>query len=296
MQEDKPNYYAVLPARVRYSKEISSRAKLLYAEISALANSKGFCYAQNKYFSDLYDVDAKTISRIIAELKDKGFISIENENTGNRKIFPLEFQPHNTETIKFETYNCKKIPFADIDKIVQVMDKNVLHNINTNIININNKDVDMLITYVDYQFLSHFKRKASEKDVDNFVDNSRKYGTSKVIAAFGEAFRDNVSNWAYIEGKLKKTIKVKEIQVAADKKKVTENVFKELTKDEAAETGKVIAELLESLKMPEKPTQTHTDHAREKKKEKPTPKLIPGSDEYTRAQREFQDKLKQETN
>ena len=73
----KPNYYAVIPAEVRYAKGITPNAKLLYAEITALSQKDGSCWASNKYFSKLYNVSSVTISRWISSLAKKGFINRE---------------------------------------------------------------------------------------------------------------------------------------------------------------------------------------------------------------------------
>ena len=71
---DKPNYYAVIPADVRYSKKLTPNAKLLYAEITALSKKDNICWASNKYFSNLYEVSTVTISRWISSLVKHGFI------------------------------------------------------------------------------------------------------------------------------------------------------------------------------------------------------------------------------
>jgi len=75
--EEKPNYYAIIPANVRYDTELRDKAKLLYGEITSLSNKDGYCYASNKYFAELYGVSVTTISTLISELVDRGYIESE---------------------------------------------------------------------------------------------------------------------------------------------------------------------------------------------------------------------------
>jgi len=72
-----PNYYAVIPATVRYDKSIPAGAKIMYGEITALSNQKGYCYASNTYFSKLYDCTPQAISKWIKQLENAGHVRIE---------------------------------------------------------------------------------------------------------------------------------------------------------------------------------------------------------------------------
>lgn len=68
------SYYAVIPANVRYDPNLRDKAKLLYGEITALSNERGYCWATNEYFAKLYNVDKTTISKLIKNLIDNGYI------------------------------------------------------------------------------------------------------------------------------------------------------------------------------------------------------------------------------
>lgn len=92
MATEKPNFYAILPADVRYDEAIPPNAKLLYAEISALTGSEGFCFATNDYFAQLYGMTVETISRLIAKLEKAGYIRrlVDRDDTGQivgRRLF-----------------------------------------------------------------------------------------------------------------------------------------------------------------------------------------------------------------
>jgi len=76
---DKPSYFAILTADVRYDKTLKPLARLLYAEITALCNKEGYCWSSNQYFADLYEVDPKTVSNWIGQLKTKGYITVQLE-------------------------------------------------------------------------------------------------------------------------------------------------------------------------------------------------------------------------
>lgn len=77
MSKEKPTYYAVIPATVRYDKNLTDGEKLLYGEITTLTDKHGFCWATNRYFAELYNMRVETISRRISKLNKLGYITIE---------------------------------------------------------------------------------------------------------------------------------------------------------------------------------------------------------------------------
>ena len=74
METLKRSYYAVIPANVRYDERLPMGARFLYGEITALCNERGYCWAGNKYFADLYKVTDRTIRTWISSLITNGYI------------------------------------------------------------------------------------------------------------------------------------------------------------------------------------------------------------------------------
>ncbi|HCB4374975.1 TPA: helix-turn-helix domain-containing protein, partial [Salmonella enterica] len=54
--KEQPNYYSIIPAHVRYDKELKPMEVIMYGELTALSNKYGYSYASNNYFAELYNV------------------------------------------------------------------------------------------------------------------------------------------------------------------------------------------------------------------------------------------------
>lgn len=105
-----PSYYSILTADVRYDKMLKPNEKLLFSEITALSNKRGYCNASNNYFAQLYDVTTVTASNWVNHLKDRGYIDVEMIYDGKqikeRRIFV------NSNPIK-ENFNTPKEKVED---------------------------------------------------------------------------------------------------------------------------------------------------------------------------------------
>ncbi|MBO7614769.1 MAG: helix-turn-helix domain-containing protein [Bacilli bacterium] len=108
MDNEKPNYYSILPATVRYDKDLTDKAKLLYSEITSLCNANGECWASNSYFAELYSTSTNNVSKLIKSLIDRKYLE--------RKIFYKEGTKEIEKRVLIpigENYNtyCKKLQY-----------------------------------------------------------------------------------------------------------------------------------------------------------------------------------------
>ena len=208
---DIPNYYAIIPAKIRYDKELMANAKLLYGEITALCNDKGICWARNEYFADLYDVSNETISRWISQLNKKKYIKVKmfykkDSKEIDKRIISINQYPidENVNTYCQENQSntlLTKTSIPYIQKNQGGIDKNIKENITS----INNKKEE------ERNFQSELK------DVIEFYENNitlitsfiseemEKYLKSGlyadlIIEAMKEAVSRNKRNWKYVTG------------------------------------------------------------------------------------------------
>ena len=98
--KEQPNYYSIIPAHVRYDKELKPMEVIMYGELTALSNKYGYSYASNNYFAELYNVHKKTVSTWISNLKEKGYfdtvvIRDENMTVTERRIYITAPYPSN---------------------------------------------------------------------------------------------------------------------------------------------------------------------------------------------------------
>lgn len=83
--DSKKSYYAMIPADVRYDENLIPGAKLLYGEITALCNEKGYCWATDEYFAKLYGTSKRAIQRWLKSLSDAGYITLEFVRNNDEK-------------------------------------------------------------------------------------------------------------------------------------------------------------------------------------------------------------------
>ena len=80
---EKPSFFAVLPAAVRYDARLSASEKIFFSEITALTEVEGYCYAANAYFCELYGTSERTVQRWLEHLQAAGYIEVETAAGGD---------------------------------------------------------------------------------------------------------------------------------------------------------------------------------------------------------------------
>ena len=138
--QEKVGYYSVIPATVLYNKELKANEKLLYAIITSLACKEGYCFTSNKYLAEKLDVNPKTISSWICDLKNKNFIVVElirnkNNQIIQRKIYINDVPYPLNNVYQYQSKNGQAIHQKVEDNNIN---NNIKNNNKVNRINISN--------------------------------------------------------------------------------------------------------------------------------------------------------------
>src|SRR5690625_3293592 len=219
--KETPNYYAIIPANVRYDKNICSSAKLLYGEITSLCNKNGRCWATNKYFSELYSVTTVTISKWVRELKDNGYIKSEliyKEGTKEilNRYLTLVYDPpkekYNTPIKEKFKGNTKEVNTkSNNEKVYKKKFENKAEELKSGITDESYKSVidwmlkntptllemDKPLKYKEFLFLKHNFSKSYMKDLFERMENH------KPLKKKNKSVSRTFLNWAKRDGAYK---------------------------------------------------------------------------------------------
>lgn len=78
--------YVEVPVVVLLDEDLSTTTKLLMGLITTLSMQEGFCFASNRYLSNLMKVSRRTITSCIASLRKKNYIRVESQ-PNTRRIY-----------------------------------------------------------------------------------------------------------------------------------------------------------------------------------------------------------------
>ena len=87
---NKPNFFAVVPAPVLFHDKISDFSVRLFAVISTLCQAEGYCNAKNKTLGDWVGASTSKVSRAITELAKYDLVTVEIKKNASgtfRKIY-----------------------------------------------------------------------------------------------------------------------------------------------------------------------------------------------------------------
>lgn len=195
----KPTYFTILPASVRYSKELTHFEKILFSEIVALTHvnydseGRAFCHANNNYFARAFEKNKMRISEAISNLQKKGFIYCkyiyENKECKARLIYI------NEQYILSNSEARKTVPEKHNTSITEKADTSITEKADTCI----TEKADTCITgKAEYNNINT-SNTSQNKINENNIKNKKKKITQTEIALL---FYDIVENSFKLDNKL----------------------------------------------------------------------------------------------
>lgn len=178
---ERPGYYGILPASIRYDKNLKPMEKIMYSELTALSNKNGYCNATNSYFAELYEVSKNTVSLWISDLEKAGYIKTKLiYEAGTKNIKERRIYISDPITKNDDTYHEK-----EVDPITKNDDTPITKNREDNNTSINNTRIIL---------------KENKKEKPELIDFITSQGISK-------EYEDKLLEFLEYRKKIKKPIK-----------------------------------------------------------------------------------------
>lgn len=178
---ERPGYYGILPASIRYDKNLKPMEKIMYSELTALSNKNGYCNATNSYFAELYEVSKNTVSLWISDLEKAGYIKTKLiYEAGTKIIKERRIYISDPITKNDDTYHEK-----EVDPITKNNDTPITKNSEDNNTSINNTRIIL---------------KENKKEKPELIDFITSQGISK-------EYEDKLLEFLEYRKKIKKPIK-----------------------------------------------------------------------------------------
>lgn len=184
MTEIKKSYYAIIPANVRYDKDLTPNAKLLYGEITALCNQNGYCWAGNTYFAELYEVSKISVSKWVNQLVAKGYLSSTIQYKEGTKEIEYRYLRIVNDPIK-ENFNTPIRKVKDPIK-EKLKDNTTVNNTSNTTVNNNmSSKLDDVSESIPYKEIVEYLNDKAERSYKHSTKKTR----SLIKARWNEGFR-----------------------------------------------------------------------------------------------------------
>lgn len=95
---------------MKNKESIPPSGRIIYAEVCALAQKEGYCYASNKYFSSVYHLSIQSVSRLLNALKKQGFLEIsygKDERGYRRRFMKSKVETSVLKTLNASSQKCE---------------------------------------------------------------------------------------------------------------------------------------------------------------------------------------------
>jgi uncharacterized phage protein (TIGR02220 family) len=159
-------FYYTIPSDIFYDKELSDKAKLLYGLVANFCNKYGKCFVSNKYLGEVLDRSESTISRLVNELVEAGYLhSIVDKEDANKRTLTLYAKMPIPIRKNEDTYTQKR------------EDNNTIYN-NTKL-NIFKEVIDYLNEKANTKFKS--SNKANQRMISGRLDEGYKLEDFKTV-------------------------------------------------------------------------------------------------------------------